>query len=331
MYGVTTLHRPSKMRSTPTIKENIDLKPFTYFKIGGVARYFAEVTTIDDLREVVKFAKAKGVPFFVFGAASNILVADRGYNGLAIRLMLRDLRREGDSIVAGAGVPNAVAVARAIKEGLGGFEWAIGIPGSIGGSVRGNAGCFSGEMKDVVSKVKVLNIDTGEVEEYDNAFCAFGYRDSVFKHNQKYIVVEATLSLRKGTPETSQKLVRYYTSHRSESQDIGASSAGCVFKNTPWPKDDHARTRLMKFFPGLKEFQNQEVIPAGYIIDHITGLKGKTIGSVSISKRHGNYFINHGGATAEEVIMLIGLVKEYVHRKCGLHLEEEIQYVGFEG
>jgi len=311
------------------IQEHVDIKPYTYFKIGGQARYFAEVKNLQELREAIEFAKKHAVPFVVLGAASNVLVADKGYEGLIIRLMMRGIEQDGDSLRVEAGVPNAVAVARSVKEGLAGLEWAIGIPGTIGGSVRGNAGCFSGEMKDVVESVQFLNTETGEIEEKDNAFCQFGYRDSIFKKNPQWIILNATLKLRRGDPEASQKLLRYYSSTRSDSQDIGASSAGCVFKNIPWPENPAVKKRLLHLFPQLADFASQTHIPAGFVIDHIIGLKGKTIGRVSISKKHANYLINHGGASAEEVVMMISLLKEHIHRKCNLFPEEEIQYIGF--
>lgn len=310
------------------IKENVDLKPYTYFKIGGPARFFAEVSDADQLREAIRFAKSRSLPFYIFGSASNVLVADDGFSGLVIRMMLRDITRDSLTLRAGAGVPNAIAVARTLAEKLAGFEWAIGIPGSIGGSVRGNAGCFSGEMKDVLKSVRFFNSQTGEIEEGDNTFCRFGYRDSIFKHSPHLVILDATLELREWNPDTSQRLVRYYSSSRTDAQDIGLPSAGCVFKNVLWPQDEKAKKRLLSREPHLADFEGQLTIPAGWLIDQL-GLKGKAIGRVSISRKHANYMINNGGASAEEVIMLIGLVKEYVHRKFGLQLEEEIQYVGF--
>jgi UDP-N-acetylmuramate dehydrogenase len=311
------------------IKENVDLKPFTYFKIGGPAKYFADVETEKDLHDAVKFAKANKLPFCILGAASNVLCADTGYHGVIIRMLLRGLSVDGTALVADAGVPNAIAVARAVKEGLAGFEWAVGIPGTIGGSIRGNAGCFSGEMKDVLEKVRFFNTEIGETEEEGNEFCKFRYRDSVFKAKPELVILSGSFRLRKNTnPDLSQRLVRYYSSLRSDTQDIGSPSAGCVFKNPYWPKDESARKRLLYVLPALADFAEQETIPAGFLVDHL-GLKGKTVGRVSVSKKHGNYLINHGGATAEEVIMLIGIIKEHVHRKYNLQLDEEIQYIGF--
>ncbi len=311
------------------IRENVELKPFTYFKIGGPARYFAEVKNEKELEKAIRFAKAHGLPISCIGAASNILISDKGFPGLLVRLMLRAIGIDGTSVRVEAGVPNAVLVARLAQEGLSGFEWAIGIPGTVGGSVRGNAGCFGGEMKDVVDRVYFFNTETGEFTDEDNQFCKFGYRDSIFKHSPELVITRAEFTLQKGDPDSIQKRVRYYTRHRSDAQDIGSASAGCIFKNPSWPADDRLRARLLHFFPELADFSYQKVIPAAHLIDRL-GLKGKKIGAVSVSKKHGNYLINEGGANAESVIMLIGLIKEYVHRKFGLQLEEEIQYVGFE-
>ncbi|MDA1334853.1 MAG: UDP-N-acetylmuramate dehydrogenase [bacterium] len=311
------------------IKKNIDLKPYTYFKIGGHAKYFTDVTNPGELRDAVKFAKGEGVPFFIAGATSNTLISDDGYPGVFIRMMMRNIVTDGDTLRVDAGVPNAIAVSYALKQGLGGFEWAIGIPGTIGGSVRGNAGCFSGEMRDVVKKVTLFNTLTDDTEVLDNQGCGFKYRHSIFKEYPHLVVLSADLGLRKTNPDVSQRFVRYYTSTRTDKQDIGASSAGCVFKNVEWPSDRKQREKLFERFPDLQDFIGRQNIPIGFLIDNALGLKGKRIGHVHISDKHANYFINDGGATAEQVIMLIGLVKERIHRKFGLHPEEEIQYVGF--
>lgn len=310
------------------IKERVDLKPYTYFKIGGSAHYFVEVTTEEELKEAIACAEKKKIPFLIFGTASNMLVSDAGFSGLVIRMMLRDIDIDKDRVRAGAGVPNAVLVARTVTAGLTGFEWASGIPGSIGGSVRGNAGCFSGEMKDVVESVRFFDTKKQIFREEDNSFCAFAYRESIFKSSPHFIITAVTLRLRAGSPEFVQRMVRHYTRERLSHQDIGTSSAGCMFKNVPWPASRHTRDRLVALVPQLMEFSLRTRIPAAFLIDHL-GLKGKTIGKASISKKHANFIINEGGARAEDVIMLVGFVKEYVHRKYDLHLEEEIQYVGF--
>ncbi|MEK7649494.1 MAG: UDP-N-acetylmuramate dehydrogenase [Patescibacteria group bacterium] len=310
------------------IQEGVSLKPYTYFKVGGPARFLVDAKNEEDIKEAIAFAKKQKVPFVILGAASNVVVADSGFPGLVIRMQMRSIERNENELTAGAGVPNAVLVARAVADGLSGLEWAIGIPGTVGGSVRGNAGCFGGEVKDVLNTVRVLNADTGKISEHDNDFCHFTYRESTFKKHPNLIVLSATFALRPGDPEVSQRMVRHYTAGRSKSQDIGESSAGCMFKNVAWPTGEAQRKHLLYLLPHLAEFNQHPTIPAGFLIDHL-GLKGRAIGGVSISKKHGNYMINRGNARAEEVVMLVGLVKEYIHRKFDLHLEEEIQYIGF--
>ncbi|MEK7630412.1 MAG: UDP-N-acetylmuramate dehydrogenase [Patescibacteria group bacterium] len=311
-----------------TMQEGVSLKPYTYLKVGGPARFLVDVKNEADLASAISFAKKQKIPFIVLGAASNIVVADSGFPGLVIRMQMRGIERKENTLRAEAGVPNAVLVARAVAEGLSGLEWAIGIPGTVGGSVRGNAGCFGGEVKGALQTVRVFNTDTGKTAEHDNDFCHFAYRESIFKKHPNFIVVSATFVLRPGDPEVSQRMVRHYTAGRSASQDIGESSAGCMFKNIAWPTSDAQRKHLLYLLPQLAEFTQFPTIPAGFLIDHL-GLKGRAIGGVSISKKHGNYMINRGNARAEEVVMLVGLVKEYVHRKYDLHLQEEVQYIGF--
>ena len=153
--------------------------------------------------------------------------------------------------------------------------------------------------------------------------------DKIFKTSPHFIITSVRLRLRHDTSGLGQRMVRHYTSIRTDTQDIGMSSAGCAFKNVLWPSSEARRKRLLTILPQVAEFSTRETIPVGFLIDQL-GLKGRAIGKVSISKKHGNYLINNGGATAEEVIMLIGLIKEYVHRKYDLQLEEEIQYVGFD-
>lgn len=308
---------PGFSQCMPVIKENVPLAPYTYFKIGGPARYFAEVTSEEDLEEAITFVEKEQAPFFVLGSGSNILVSDKGFPGLVIKMNLGKLAvREGGRVVAGAGVPMACVVRESVKNSLTGFEWAIGVPGSIGGSVRGNAGYAGIEMKDVVKDVAILDVAKTKRSTLNTECCIFGYRDSVFKKHPEWIILSATLTLQKGDPKKSQELVKEHIRLRRETQDVGAQCAGSMFKN---PDASHAT---------IAPAAGAVAVRAGWLIDQ-AGLKGYRVGNAVVSPRHANFMVNTGGATAEEVIMLIGIVKEYVHRKFGVFLEEEIQYVGF--
>jgi UDP-N-acetylmuramate dehydrogenase len=288
------------------IKKNVPLAPYTYFKIGGPAAFFTEAKSNEELREALEWAHSLTLPFFILGAGSNILISDKGFSGLVVKMDMQGIAGTNERIILGAGVAMARAVSESVKRSLEGFEWAIGIPGSIGGSVRGNAGCYSREMKDVIESVEVIETGAAGVRTFtlDNAACDFGYRTSVFKYRPDWTIISATLLLHSGDAARSQDLVRTYAKKRATSQAIGAQCAGCIFKN---PAGDRG---------------------AGALID-ARGLKGKSIGHAMISDKHANFIVNAGGASAEDVVMLIALIKERVHTAFGVQLEEEIQYVGF--
>ena len=311
------------------IKENINLAPHTIYKIGGAARYFVEVKDAKELKEALVFSSENNLPFFVLGAGSNVLISDAGFNGAVIHPAGGSIAVQKNRITAEAGVAMARVVAEALKHGLSGFEWAVGIPGTIGGSVRGNAGCFGSEMSNVVAAIEVFNAKSGKIEEWPGTKAEFYYRDSVFKRRPELVVLAVTLELKPGNREDGEKLVRDYISHRDKTQDIGSRSAGCIFKNIPWKRRDIDAPELVSRFPELSAFSGSHGIPAGFLVDRV-GLKGRSLGGAKISERHGNFIINTGGATAEDVLILIGIAKEHVHRTYGLLLEEEIQYIGFE-
>lgn len=350
------------------IKEGVPLAPYTIYKIGGPARFFVEVRSVDRLEEAVRFAEERRVLFFVLGAGSNVLIADRGFDGLIIQMRGGEVLIEGDRLIADAGVMMARAVMEAARAGLGGFEWGIGIPGTIGGAVRGNAGCFGGEMKDVVERVRILQAPSSkprnttsaaakngsnEVAEVDpvesprrgelygvdirgkfqvleltNRDCQFNYRDSIFKRHPEWVVLSATLKLKKGDPTAIQEHVKRITAERAQKQDIGTKSCGCIFKNVSWSRRDIRKGDLLNRFSEFDRFGDEPALPASLLIDRV-GLKGRRVGKAVISPKHANYFLNEGGATAEEVITLITAAKDAVMRKYGIALEEEIQYVGF--
>ncbi|MBI2056273.1 MAG: UDP-N-acetylmuramate dehydrogenase [Candidatus Sungbacteria bacterium] len=310
------------------IKENISLALYTVYKIGGHARFFADVKKSEDIIEAIVFAKEKHLPFVIIGAGSNMLVADKGFFGVAIHVGGGEVRTEGEKLFTDAGVMTARAVVASAKAGLSGFEWGIGVPGSIGGSIRGNAGCFGGAMKDVVENVEIFDSLSAERRMLEAARCEFSYRHSVFKKHPEWIILSAVLSLKKGDQKQIQQRIREITEARAAKQDIGTKSCGCIFKNITWAQKGIQKTELIERFPWLADFRDSENIPASLLIDRAE-LKGKRVGRVYVSPKHANYFVNEGEATAEEVVMLISLVKDTVRRKFGISLEEEIQYVGF--
>ncbi|MFY9462761.1 MAG: UDP-N-acetylmuramate dehydrogenase [Candidatus Sungiibacteriota bacterium] len=334
------------------IKEHEPLAPHTIYKIGGTARFFASVKNRAELEEALKFATDHGAPFFIMGAGSNTLVSDKGFDGMVIRMAGGEIKIDGEPsnttlavaegdknevakvdilgerMTADAGVMMARAAAEAARAGLAGFAWAIGVPGTIGGSVRGNAGCFGNEMKDVVESVDVFDAIKATSYKIQATSCQFAYRDSIFKRHSEWVVVSATLKLGKGDSAIIQQEIRAMSMERAAKQDIGAKSCGCIFKNPAWLDVFEAKEKLLAQFPELAVFAERPEIPAAFLIDR-AGLKGKRTGHIIISDKHANFFVNEGGGTAGEARSLIASAKSAVQEKYGIVLQEEIQYLGF--
>ena len=310
------------------IEEYIPIAPYTVYKIGGPARYFIDARTADDVRDAVQFARERSVPFFILGGGSNILVSDEGFSGVVIHAGNQGIRVEGNVLEADAGAKMASAVAAASRASLAGFEWGIGIPGTVGGSLRGNAGCFGGEMKDVVSEVFFLDSDQAAlpIKTFSNRACEFRYRHSIFKEHSEWIILLVRISLALGDPHRIKERILALSKERTEKQDIGTQSCGCIFKNISWEEAGDRGGALVNRFPELAGRPN---IPASFLIDR-AGLKGSREGSVVISPKHANFFVNEGGVRAGDVRSLIERAKARVKEEFDVLLHEEIQYVGFE-
>lgn len=285
----------------PTVKSREPLAKYTTFKVGGPAKYFVSVMTTEEMITAIKTARHLRLPFFILGGGSNVLVSDRGFDGLVIRAENKHAEFLPAGLVkAGAGMNLAALAILATQKGLGGLEFGVGIPGTVGGAVRGNAGCFGQEIKDVIQSVSVID-EEGDFHGLKNLSCRFKYRDSRFKHEPSYIL-EVIFSLRSG--EGRMDLIDDYRRRKDATQDFQNASAGCIFKN---PSDDQY---------------------AGQLIDQLE-LKGFKLGGAMVSLKHGNFILNTGRATADDIATLISLIKEKVRRHYGVQLQEEIQYVGF--
>jgi len=301
------------------------LKPLTTFKIGGRAKYFVEVEKREDLKKAVLFAKEKKIPFFVLAGGSNVLVSDKGYRGLVIKMKNSKIEiREGKKILAEAGTPLVLLVREAIKNSLAGVEWAAGIPGTVGGAIFGNAGAFGFSTSDFLKLVEVFNLNDFSFKILEKKDCRFGYRDSVFKKNKNLIIFSGIFELKKGKQKEILKKKEEFLKIKKETQELSFPSAGCVFKNYQGKIEDK---NLLKEFPKLREFNKKGQIPAGFLIE-ACGLKGKREGGIEISKKHANFFINLGNGKAKEVKKLIELSKQKVKEKFGILLKEEILFLG---
>ena len=312
----------------PEIKRDISLKEFTTFKIGGKARYFLEAKKREDLISVLKLAKKFKIPFFILGGGSNILVSDRGFNGLIVKMKNTKYEVKDGLIFCEAGAPLSSLVSMAAKNNLTGLEWAAGIPGTIGGAIYGNAGAFGSSIGEIVKEVEVLKIKNCKFEltKLKNKDCQFSYRGSIFKKNPNLIILSAKLKLKKGEKNKIEEKMKKCLDYRRSTQPLNFPSAGSIFKNfTPHRNAIYGAGPALKVV--LKKFNKKE-IPAAYLIEKC-GLKGKRVGNVKISEKHANFIINLGNGKAKDVKKLINLTKKKVKEKFGIELKEEIQYLGF--
>lgn len=294
------------------------------FRLGGPASYFLEVKTEEELVQAITLADAQGVPWFVLGGGSNTLASDEGFEGLVIKLALRGYAIQGTQVHAQAGMITAALARATAKAGLAGFTWAISLPGTIGGAVRGNAGCFGGEMKDTVREARVLR--SGQIRTLSHRDLAFGYRESAIKHS-KDVVLSATLELVPADPKELQEQLEKTLGARKSTQPLYAGSAGCLFKNYEVP-DMSTLQRLGQILDIPTAMIEAHRIGAGWLIEQM-GLKGTCVGGARISPEHGNFVLNTDGATAADVKALIDLVKQTAAERFSIQLEEEVQLIGF--
>ncbi len=307
-----------------TVRKNVPLAPLTTFHVGGKADYFVETTGALELAEAFEYAERHGIAVRILGGGSNIIFPDAGFRGMIIRMRDGGIQVSGEKILCGAGVPLFDVVRAAALAGLAGIERLAGIPGSLGGAVRGNAGAFGTEIGDVTASVKVLLQDTGMVKEYRHDECGFAYRTSLFKKKPDLIILSAEIRLVPGEKDVLEKVIKDTIVLRGSKHPQDEKCAGSFFIN-PIVKNEKLR-REFERDTGMAP--RGDKLPAGWLIDHV-GLRGKKIGGAMISDKHPNYLINTGDATAEDIMMLASLVKTRVRDELCVRLKEEVQFVGF--
>ncbi|MFH1366731.1 MAG: UDP-N-acetylmuramate dehydrogenase [Patescibacteria group bacterium] len=289
------------MSNISNVQQNIPLAPYTTFKIGGPAKFFAVVKNEGEIIESLKWTKENKQPYFILGHGANILVSDKGFDGLVIKNEMRRLEIRDEEVTADSGVVLSELIGKCASMGLSGLEFLAGVPSTLGGAIFGNAGAPEKAIGNFVVSARIL--DKGfKVKVLSKSECGFGYRQSVFQSNE-LIVLSAALKMEKGNTEKIIESIKNLMLKKKETQDLENPSAGCVFKNA----DGYS---------------------AGQLIDEL-GLKGKKIGQAQVSEKHANYIINLGGATADHVVQLISFIKQQVRDKKGVQLQEEIKYIGF--
>ncbi len=306
----------------PNIKTHVALAPHTSLRIGGPADYFYEAHTRDDIIRAVTIARETQTPYVILAGGTNVLVADEGFRGLTIKIRNSRFEIQDSSIIADAGVSMGVLVAAAGRAGLSGLEWAGGLPGTLGGAVFGNAGTFGTSIADILREIHVYNPIKESLITYRKDEVLFGYRRSAFKETGE-VILGATLILGRGDPETIRANTVKSIQYRSTHHPSYDASCGCIFKNTERTASTEG---IIRHHPDLSVWFDR--IPTGYLVDEV-GLKGYIVGGAKISEVHGNFIVNQGRARAEDIITLIGMVKERVKNIFGVLLEEEIQMIGF--
>lgn len=287
---------PSKVRfDEPLSKHN-------FFGIGGNAAAYFEVSTTDELAYVAQLKKRRNVPVAIIGRGSNLLISDAGYCGIVVRLVgeFNRLVFNQNRVDVGAGVSLPRLSKLAASRGLSGVEFALGIPGSVGGALIMNAGAWGSSFGDLVERVQIMTVE-GELNDLSRDEAQFSYRHSGLK--AYFCVTGATLALTPGDAEKVENLMQDLYNQKITSQPFAEENAGCMFKNPP----GHS---------------------AGKLIDEC-GLKGYRIGGAEVSTIHGNFILNLDSATAHDVLSLVRHIQDHVKRERGVDLEVEVQLLGF--
>jgi len=278
------------------------MKEHTSFKIGGPTALLVDIASMDEVKQVIDILNDNNAKYYVMGNGSNLLVEDEGFSGVVVKLAdyLANVTIKGNQVRAEAGILLSTLSKIIAKESLIGFEFASGIPGTVGGAITMNAGAYDGEMKDCVVSVKVLKQD-GTIEDISNEDMHFAYRMSDVKVYD-YIVLEATYEFEIGDKALILEKTKDFTQRRTSKQPLTLPSAGSMFKRPPG------------YF-------------AGKLIDD-SGLRGARIGDAQISEKHCGFVVNRGQATCKQVLDLITMVQKVVLDKYGVLLETEVKHLG---
>lgn len=292
--------------SKEKIKYNEPMAKHTSFKIGGPAQCFINAESVEEIKQICKVASKNDINLTIIGNGSNLLVTDNGINGIVVKVNIKKFELEFSnddvSLIVGAGNKLGEIAQKLLRNEITGFEFAAGIPGTIGGAVRMNAGAYGKEMKDIVETVKYMDYD-GNIYEKSNKDLEFEYRKSMFAKN-KFIILEAKLKLQKGNAQYIKDKMLEFEQSRKQKQPLEFPSAGSTFK------------------------RGTDFITAKLIDD--AGLKGYRVGGAMVSTKHAGFVVNENNATAQDVLNLVKHIKQEVYKKFNKKIELEIQVIGEE-
>lgn len=305
MENKEILENLEKIITKERIKQNEPMSKHTSFKIGGPAEFFIKILSIEELQKILEFAKKEKIKIIILGNGSNILVADKGIQGIVIKTNLKEItiknkKQNKVEITTDDAVPIGMLAQKLLKQEITGFEEISGIPGTIGGAILMNAGAHGKEMKDIITEITAIDYN-GQLHTFTNEQAEFTYRNSIFSSG-KYIILQAKMMLEKGNTNDIKAKMDEYAQYRKDKQPIEYPSAGSTFK------------------------RGNNFITAKLIDE--AGLKGYSIGGAKISEKHAGFIINTGGATAQNVLDLAKYVTDKVYEKFGKKIEFEIKVLG---
>lgn len=285
-----------KKISPSNIFVNEKMSKHTSFKVGGTADFFIIANNIKELIYILKLAKELKIKTYILGNGTNVIVKDEGFRGIIIKLNFKNLKVEEDKIVAGAGVSVALLSEYAYRSNIKGYEFISGIPGTVGGAVKMNAGAYGSEIKNILISTTYLD-EKYNIKEIKNEEHDFSYRKSIFER-KKWIILESTFKVEKGNKEEIKQKRQEISEARKEKQPLDMPNAGSIFK------------------------RGEDCIPAKLIDD--AGLKGYTIGGAQVSKKHAGFIVNTGNASTQDIIDLIKHIQATIKEKFNKDLELEV-------
>jgi UDP-N-acetylmuramate dehydrogenase len=333
------------------IEEHVSLAPFTTFGIGGPARFFVRVQNVEELQEAIAFANTKTLPTLLLGGGSNMLVPDRGFDGLVIKIEIAgaELVEEGSNtlLIAGAGESWDMVVAKSVSKELWGLENLSGIPGTVGGAVVQNIGAYGAALSQTLLWVEVYNSKEGVTQKLSNAECAFGYRDSFFKHHPNCVVLRAAFTL-SAEPSANVSYKDLASRFSDSSQDLGAireavleirkgkfpdlsveGTAGSFFKNPILPTAE--AQALKQKYPQMPLFDMPETsgvkVPLAWLLDKVLNLKGATVGGARLYEKQPLVIAAQKNTSANDVAMLAEKVQKEVKEKLQIEIEAEVKVI----
>lgn len=316
------------------VLENIDLSTIAFYKIGGKTKFLVSVEDAADVKDGLRFVKEHAdLPVRVLSLGANLLIPDEDFVGITILLKGNgsSFQLSGDTVSCFAGETFDELIRYSFEHNLIGLEWAGGLPSSVGGAVRGNAGCFGSEIKESVLSVQVIDLRDPilETKTYSNDESQFGYRESFFKHHPDLVIVSATFQLKKATDKEVEKAREVYQkniNYRKKNHPLEYPSCGSVFKNIVDPKQVE---KIIAVWPDVKELSQSKwhsKIAVGYVI-HRLGFSGKRVGGAMVSQKHANYIVNVDNAKAHEVKDLVEQIQAKFKETFGFIPDPEVMII----